>query len=153
METRKDNATVQGGEVAGSHANAKSTGDDCTTTCKQFNAGELAALRIEIDWIIAEYPDLGREGFAIRYIAPAVDREYLESEMFTVEVAKGLQLLAIQRVGVQPLCHSEEISSQFKICTAAAIIACSIAEYRVNRIEGQRHAEILRAKRKGQHHG
>lgn len=26
MATRKDNATVQGGDVAGSHANAKSTG-------------------------------------------------------------------------------------------------------------------------------
>lgn len=30
MSSEKDNATVQGGEVAGSHANAKSTGSDYT---------------------------------------------------------------------------------------------------------------------------
>lgn len=115
---------------------------------KQFNADELATLRIEIAWTVAEYPDLGREGFAVRYIAPAVDREYLESEVFAIEVAKGLKHLASRRVGVLPLCHSLGIGCQFNISTAAAIIACSIAGYRVIRIEGQRHAEILRAKKK-----
>lgn len=107
----------------------------------------LAALREEVAAIVTIYPDLGVNGFAVPYVSPAVAADYLSSELFAIEVAKGLECLSKWCVGLQPLCRSEGIAYQFKICPAAVIVACSIAGYRVARINGQRHAHILRGKK------
>lgn len=107
----------------------------------------LTALRVEVAGIVATYPDLGVDGFAVPYVSPAVDRDYLSSELFAIEVAKSLESLSKHYVVAKWFDRSDVIARQFAICPAAVIVSCSIAGYRVARINGQRHAQILRGKK------
>ncbi|MDO8811475.1 MAG: hypothetical protein Q7J38_05530 [Gallionella sp.] len=131
-----------------------SSGFEQTSSTPKSNYIPETELSVKVRGIVAEYPDLGREGFAVPYVSPAVDRDSLSSQLFLMEVMMGLQYLSQRGVGQNYLvCRSDYIAREFKTCTAAAIVACQIAGYRICRIEGQRHAEILRAKNKGPRHG
>ncbi|TAN84037.1 MAG: hypothetical protein EPN14_02500 [Gallionella sp.] len=84
MEARKNNATGKGGEVAGSHANAISTGGNSTPSAKQFNAdafqtactGDIATLHLALLNLATGHPltaptmiHFAGRGIALAFIA------------------------------------------------------------------------------------
>lgn len=142
------NAPVQTtNEGAADTANSTTINTEIVRLKTPIAPATLAALRERVAMIVADYPDLGRQGFAVQFVSPAEDRSYLLScELFALEVAKSLQALATHRVAYPSFDRSDVIAKHFNICPAALIVSCAIAGYTIIRIGGQRHAEIVRAK-------